>query len=302
MLLCGCAASKTAGGSYLEKSQFDLIQQLNYTNGSRITEDPNGIVYFIGSDEDGIFRWNPDGTKECVVQASVYSVYYSDEMLYYHLSDDKTWRCYSISDGTSTVVTRLRVNSVVDAGDAMYLSARQDFYSPFYLYHLDKKTLELNRIETPSLDDWSLHELFYSGEEVYMAVSKPGNNGNGLGRVYRLNAENQVEMVSDFPEPLHKVFIVGGDLYAVGNNAIYRLRNDGTIDSIAPEYNGMATTVTVVSEHIIYYGIGGVFEYIPDKGKTRYFANEIYQEIYVVHGKPIGMKFDEQGIKYEVVR
>ncbi|MCD7948499.1 MAG: hypothetical protein LUG13_09505 [Oscillospiraceae bacterium] len=285
-----CLSACTSNNS--ETANINTTRAMNLSNMGCIAEDIDHTVYQIeysGSTEIGILKKPVNGGEEYIYYGATCMLYAADNGILYYISDDDTLCGYTMSNGETTMVTDLNVRSYAVINDKVYLLAREDPEAKFEIYEGDTVDYVFEKIELTA-DDITLRYLYPSDNKLYIV----GSNG-----AYYLDADGHLVLVAEFPEPLQKLLTVNDILYAVGNDSIFKLTAEGEIESIAPRYIGMATTINVLSDSIIYSGHGGLYSYNTNTGKTKQISHNLYQEIYVVQGKIIGETYGEEGIKFE---
>lgn len=290
LLLCACKESKQVISSDI--ANLSITQAMNLSNGGRIAEG-NDTIYYINYDEgeQGIYKLQ-SGHKvaECVSSGLADMLYMANGQLHFEAYKEDALYRYSLSNGETRKITECQVRSMAATQTSLYLLMRSDSDSAFEVYAIADGSDIPKRIDFTGIS--KIRHLFFDGGFLYITA---GDN------VYRSDDSNQIELYATFPEPLHKSFVVDDWLYSVGNDAIYRCSVQGEINSIAPKYNGLNTTVTLASDNIIYGAIDGLYQYNTSTSKSQKVSSKIYQEIYVVQGKIVGVTISGQGPQYETI-
>lgn len=266
---------------------------MNLSNGGRIAQKSDGTIYYFtnGKERTGIFELTSAKEERNILSKPVIAMYVDGDKLYYVTYNEGALYELNLSTNSTTPIWDGKVGSFACAEDKIYFLASSSSDSTLKLYTY---TNEPQVIETTGIPaDTKLRYLYEADDKLYIV---------GDNCVYCLNEDAEAELFLDAPEQLHKFFKLGQSSYAVGNYMINRLMSNGTLSSIAPQYIGISPAVTILNDSVIYSGLGGTYEYNDSTEKTKKISNNIYQEIYIVNNKLIGITpFGEEREFEEIV-
>lgn len=292
LALCSCADASIADSGIT----LSEVQTLNLSNGGCVSEAPDGTVYYTANQEGmwGIHAIATSGDETCILSDSVSFVYATERALYYKLISDDSLYALDFETNETAQIHDRGASSIASVSNGIYFLSRRSLESPFELYFCaDRATSEPCEIVGIPVDD-RLRFVYAVDDNLYVVA---GND------VYYIDEDYKAKKVFETPEPLHKIFKVNKNFYAVGNHEIFKLDAEGTYTSIAPQYKdaGKATSVVVLNDSIIYSAFG-TYEFNTRTEKTDMISNAMYQNIYVVNGEAIGIANRGSKRVYEKVR
>lgn len=292
--LCSCT-TKSEGG--VDAEEFTNLQAINYSNMGIMGENCDGEVYYasLNSDEGGLVKIS-QGTEEQVLLGDIGSIYMYQDELYYTAYDQKGLYC--LKDGNISSITSFDVRSMARSGRYLYIIADDD--------ENEKYVLQMKSVDESSFteiqdipNDIKLKQVFPASGGAYVA----GNDRNNNGVIYFLEETRKTEVVATIPEPIRKIFFTYDILYAVTDNNIYQVLDDGSYTSISNEFSGVYTAVTAYDGKIIYTTIGekvGVVQHDIESGKEKLLSRTPYLQIYVIGGELVGVSLNiEEGVLAE---